>query len=196
MPFPIRKRKMNKGMACKRKACEGKACKGKVCKGMACKGMHMLGNLLLVLVILFCVPITVPRILGHQIYHVISGSMEPAIPMGSLVYTAPIAPDEIKPGDVIAFYTKESPTAITHRVVEHLAESKEYITKGDANEKKDRDPIPYDNYIGKVTLHVPYFGYWFAIFTSSLGKIMAGAIIALCIFLHLIANSMEKKKEF
>ena len=62
-----------------------------------------LGTLLLVLLIAACVPLTVPRMLGYALYTVVSGSMEPAIPTGSLVYVEHVAPEDIEEGDVIAF---------------------------------------------------------------------------------------------
>ena len=50
------------------------------------------GTVCLVAVILVCLPLTLPRVFGYEIYTVISGSMEPAIPVGSLVYVQPGAP--------------------------------------------------------------------------------------------------------
>ncbi len=150
---------------------------------------------MLLFVILLCIPVTVPKLFGHQIYNVISGSMEPEIPIGSLIYTSTATPESIQAGDIIAFYNYESSTPITHRVVENQADLNQFITKGDANEDKDREPIPYSNYIGKVTRHIPYLGNYFSLFTSVGGKMMVGCIIALSIFLHMLANAMEKKKK-
>lgn len=76
------------------------------------------GTVLLILVIVLCIPITVPRLFGYDIYTVISGSMEPAIPTGSLIYTKEIPPKEVKKEDVIAFYRgTDSGAIVTHRVV-------------------------------------------------------------------------------
>ena len=47
------------------------------------------GTVCLVAVILVCLPLTLPRVFGYEIYTVISGSMEPAISVGSLVYVQP-----------------------------------------------------------------------------------------------------------
>ncbi len=64
--------------------------------------LNGIGLVLLLLVIAVCVPLTVPRILGYQVYHVISGSMAPAIPTGSLVYVKSTPAAEIQKEDVIA----------------------------------------------------------------------------------------------
>lgn len=58
--------------------------------------LRILGTFLLVLVVAACLPLTAPRLLGYQIYSVISGSMEPAIPTGSLVYIQGCEPAEVQ----------------------------------------------------------------------------------------------------
>ena len=90
---------------------------------------------------------------------VISGSMEPAIPTGSLVYIKEMEPKDVQVDDVIAFYgTKDAASIITHRVVENRVLMGEFITKGDANATKDMNPAPYDNFIGKVAYSIPKVG--------------------------------------
>ena len=56
--------------------------------------LRTLGTLLLLLLVAACLPLTVPRLFGYQIYAVISGSMEPALPIGSLVYIQGVEPAE------------------------------------------------------------------------------------------------------
>ncbi len=41
---------------------------------------------MIVAVIILCSLLVLPEMIGFHMYHVISGSMEPAIPTGSLVY--------------------------------------------------------------------------------------------------------------
>ena len=72
-------------------------------KPIAATVCSVVGTILLALVIVVCIPLTVPRIAGYQIYTVISGSMEPEIPTGSLVYVKNTAPSGIEKGDVIAW---------------------------------------------------------------------------------------------
>lgn len=154
-----------------------------------------LGTVLLILLVVVCIPLTVPRLVGYHIYTVISGSMEPAIPTGSLVYVKEIPPEEILAEDVIAFYgAMNDSSIITHRVVANSEIMGEFITKGDANEEKDMKPIPYANYIGKVTRSIPKAGGIAQMFTSMEGKIAAVSIIGLSILLELIAAAIEKWK--
>ena len=98
----------------------------------------VLGTLLLIIIVTVYLPITVPRAFGYEIYTVISGSMEPAIPTGSLVYVKYIQPEEIQTEDVIAFYgTDADGSIVTHRVVSNSAAMGNFITKGDANSDND-----------------------------------------------------------
>ena len=65
-----------------------------------------LGTALLILLIVICLPLTVPKAFHYHVYTVISGSMEPAIPTGSLVYIKEMEPKDVQVDDVIAFLNK------------------------------------------------------------------------------------------
>ena len=76
------------------------------------------GTVILILLILACLPLTLPRLAGYRLYTVISGSMEPEIPVDSLVLVRGADPVQMAEGDVIAFYGAHGSSAvITHRVV-------------------------------------------------------------------------------
>ena len=93
---------------------------------------------------------------------------------------------------MIAFYgARDSASIITHRIVENRVLMGEFITKGDANQTEDMNPVPYANYIGKVTRSVPRLGKLAEIFTSQTGKIAAGGMIGAAILLHILASLLE-----
>lgn len=87
----------------------------------------VLGTLILLGIIAAFLPLTVPRFLGYEIYEVVSGSMEPEIPVGSVLYVAPSAPEEIEAGDVIAY--RKGDSVVTHRVEENRYVEGEFVTK-------------------------------------------------------------------
>ena len=150
------------------------------------------GTLVLAALVIACAPLTVPRLVGYQIYSVVSGSMEPAISLGSIVYVKAVEPAGLETDDVIAFYgARDSASIITHRIVENRVLMGEFITKGDANQTEDMNPVPYANYIGKVTRSVPRLGKLAEIFTSQTGKIAAGGMIGAAILLHILASLLE-----
>ena len=157
---------------------------------------NILGTVMLVALVLVCLPLTVPRLFGYHIYTVISGSMEPAIPTGSLVYIQEMEPEDVKADDVIAFYgAKDSASIITHRVVENRVLMGEFITKGDANQTEDMNPASYENFIGKVVKSYPEIGEIAQILTGPEGKVIAGGVIAAAVVLQILASMFERRYE-
>ena len=137
-----------------------------------------LGTVLLTVLILACIPLTLPKAFGFQMYTVISGSMEPAIPTGSLVYVRYEEPDTIVKDDVIAFYSNNADgSIITHRVV------------------SNSPAIPYNNYIGKVKLSVPVVGGIAQAATGTSGKIAAASMIGLAVILEIVAAMLDRRDD-
>ena len=102
-----------------------------------------------------------PTIAGHHLYVVLSGSMSPAFEAGGLVVVRPAEAEEIVVGDIITYWEPgEGAKLTTHRVVEVEDENGlQFITKGDANEVVDQEPVPAENLVGKVVFAIPYAGY-------------------------------------
>lgn len=141
-----------------------------------------LSMLILLAVVAVCIPMTVPRLMGYDVYVVVSGSMEPAIPVGSALYVESAAPEKVTAGEVIAFYDRG--VVITHRVVENHVVEGEFITKGDANEENDLAPVPYASLIGRMARSVPFLGNMMAVCSGTKGKIylacgVVGAVLLL-----------------
>ena len=148
--------------------------------------LDILGTLIMLVALLACLGLTVPRFAGIQSYVVVTGSMEPSIPVGSLVYAKPVEPETLQVGDVIVFYStnaasngtaQDGAIPITHRVVENHVDKGEIITKGDANESVDMFPAAYINVVGKMLAHVPKLGYLASPLSSLQGKIAMVMVI-------------------
>lgn len=93
-------------------------------------------------------------------YIVQSGSMEPAIPTGSVIFT--LQSDLYQPGDIITFFVNGDPkTVVTHRLNFKIfqEEHTKYLTSGDANEDFDRWELRHEHIVGKVIAIIPYAGY-------------------------------------
>ncbi len=95
----------------------------------------------------------VPKVFGYSVLRIVSGSMEPEILTGEYIITKEIAPEDVKVGDVISFYSEER--AIygmpnTHRVEEIIYGENgiEFVTKGDANLTNDTVNAKGDKLIG------------------------------------------------
>ena len=153
-----------------------------------------IGTILLVVAIIACLGLSVPRFAGIEQYVVISGSMEPAIPVGSMVYSAQTDPSTLEAGDIIVFYNNEAgSTPVTHRVVENHVADGEIITKGDANEQNDMSPVIYSNVLGKLVLHVPMLGYIAAPLGTITGKIAMGCVILAAYLLTVVGSKLSGK---
>ena len=151
---------------------------------MAAVICRLFGYVILAAVIVSLLPVTVPRFLGYEIYSVASGSMEPEIPVGSIVYVKPVSdPVTMEEGEVIAFHSGSS--VVMHRIVSNHQTDGYFTTKGDANEQEDMGEVTYENLIGRVVRHVPMMGQVFLIYTSPVGRILA-ACMALCGVLLLV----------
>jgi signal peptidase len=114
---------------------------------------------------------------GWRVDTVFSGSMEPELKVGGVVVTRPVAAEDIKVGDIITFHSPLNEELISHRVIAVEDESLfNFQTKGDVNEDADPFVVPAQNVVGKVCLHIPYFGY-----VTQFVKTPLGLLLTLCL---------------
>jgi len=126
------------------------------------KVFKIIKNTLLALVILFGLLVVVsmlPMTGNIKLLTVLSGSMEPKIHIGSLIFIKPAS--EYNIGDVVTRQTDEENVTITHRIIEKKEVEGQTIfrTKGDANNAEDNVDVSQDKILGKVFLNIPYLGY-------------------------------------
>ncbi|MBO8169571.1 MAG: signal peptidase I [Thermoanaerobacteraceae bacterium] len=118
------------------------------------------------------------NVFGYRFLVVISGSMEPEIPVGTLVAVKPVSPGSIREGDVITFRDHDNPEVlVTHRVV-GLTDNGYFVTKGDANEAADPVPVSAGDLVGKNFFRLPYIGYLAIIFKRS-GAVFLGTVVVI-----------------
>lgn len=153
---------------------------------------NIVGSLILLAVIVSSLPLALPRFLGYQSYAVVSGSMEPEIPTGSVVYTQTVDPRDVDPGDVIAFNNNGS--VVTHRVVQNQYFREEIITKGDANEKEDINPVAYADVLGRVRYHLPVVGRYLMIFSQPIAKVYLLVLAACGLMFNILAGRMRNRQ--
>lgn len=99
------------------------------------------------------------RVMGYQVYNVISGSMEPTYSVGDLLYVKQVDPDSVQVGDPITFVLNENLVVATHRVIRVDAENRRFYTQGDANDTADAAPVHFNNLIGVPQFSIPKLGY-------------------------------------
>lgn len=155
--------------------------------------MSIAGTICVVLVILAAFPFTLPRIFGIEIYGILTGSMDPACPTGSLVYVKSVNPESLQEKDIVTF--QKGNLVITHRVVKNDVQKEELITKGDANNANDMQPVAYEQIKGKVALTVPLLGYLALRLNSAAGISVCVIILALGLMLWVLGDMMSIKKK-
>lgn len=99
-----------------------------------------------------------------QPYLVQSGSMEPTIMTGDIIFVNP-QPKYIK-NDVVTFLDNQGRT-VTHRIIQ--IQGSTIQTKGDANQAKDTDTIEESQVVGKVVFTLPKAGYLVAFAKTPVG---------------------------
>lgn len=152
-------------------------------------------TVLAIIVVLCAVLLVGGKFIGIEPYAVLSGSMEPTYPTGSMIFVKDTPASAIEIGDPITFVLDENLTIATHRVVEIDAEEQHFITKGDANEYKDASPVHFNNLIGKPILSIPKLGYIVHYIQNPLGQYIAIVIAALILLLAFVPDLFDEEKK-
>lgn len=159
-------------------------------------------TVLVVIVVILALLLVGVRLIGFQVYTVLSGSMEPNYHTGSLIYVREVDTAELESGDVITFMLDED-TLATHRIIEVVPDEEDpntirFRTKGDANDVEDGSLVHYKNVVGSPVFSIPYLGYVANYIQNPPGTyiaIAAGAILLLLVFLpDLFGDDSDKKK--
>lgn len=157
---------------------------------------------LVVVMVLCAVLLAGARLIGLQVFTVISGSMEPSYHLGSLIYVKEVEPETLKEGDVITFMLNQN-TVATHRIIKVLPDEEDptvlrFRTKGDANLIEDTTPVHEENVLGKVVGTIPYLGYVSDYVQNPPGTYVvfgAVALLILAVFLPDILKPEKKQEE-
>lgn len=148
-----------------------------------------------------------PALLGLQSFTVLSGSMSPGIPTGSVVYTQKTT--EVGVGDVITFERKG--VNVTHRIIDTVDKNGKavsalvsplpgapaevfYKVKGDANNAADSDLVSKDKIVGKVLFNIPAFGKY-ASYLKTIPGFLIFIILPTLIFVGLELWNIKKEIE-
>ncbi|MGY1616818.1 signal peptidase I [Geodermatophilus sp. SYSU D00691] len=134
-----------------------------------------------------------PTVTSGAAMAVLSGSMSPAHPVGSMVFTRPVHPADVVVGDVITFQRPSDPAElVTHRVlaVDTSTGAPVFTTKGDANDGVDLDPVPASLVQGRLWFGVPQLGRVAAVLHSPQG--VGFLVLLIC---AVVAAHPGKRKE-
>lgn len=166
------------------------------------KTWDIITTILVAAVVILAVLLAGVRLVGLQVFTVLSGSMEPTYHTGSLIYVKDVDPMDIAAGQVITFLLDED-TVATHRVVEVVPDENDptvvrFRTKGDANNAEDGSLVHYKNVLGTPIFSIPQLGYLANYIQSPPGTYIAisvGAILLLLIFLPELFSSDDEESD-
>ena len=150
---------------------------------------NILGVGILIFCILIALPLSVPKFLGYDAYQIVSGSMEPAIPVQSVIYVKQTEGADVQVGDVIAFYSGSS--VVAHRVEENDITNGKFVTKGDANPVSDSVPVRGERIAGKFTRKARFL-IWVNSFVSPQKILLLLVMIPMTVIAFLEARSLLK----
>ncbi len=136
-------------------------------------------------VLVLAATVVIPKIAGGTTYTILTGSMRPGMPPGTMVVDRPVKADDVRIGDVITFQLKSGePTVATHRVVGvniAMDGTRSFTTRGDANNAADTDPVLPVQIKGKRWYAIPFLGLpslWLGVGTREV-IVMAAVVILL-----------------
>ena len=154
------------------------------------KAVRTVINLLLCIAAAVALLVFLPELSGVKAYVVLSGSMEPCIKAGGIVYTDTNKKNP-KPGDIITY--ELAGTQVTHRVVR--VEKGAFITRGDANNAEDAKPVTQEQVTGTVLFSIPYIGYLVCMLHRKAVAAVFIWIVFLSVFLDYVDRFGQKNRK-
>lgn len=119
--------------------------------------------LLTTVLMLGAILIVIPKAAGATPLTVLTSSMEPSLPPGTLIFVKAVELDQIAIGDVVTYQIASgNPDAITHRVVgitSTASGERSLVLQGDNNGAADAEPVIGEQVQGRLWYSVPYAGF-------------------------------------
>lgn len=174
---------------------------GSILRGIA-QGISWV--LLLFLIVVAMAVIVVPALTKSTPYTILTSSMVPTYPPGTLVIVRPVAIDDIHIGTVVTYQLESGkPELVTHRVVainqpNMPGAEPTFVTKGDANDVPDAKAVQYLQIRGEVWYSVPYIG-WINNVVNGDSRSVLIPIVAGALFIYagyqVISGRMERRRQ-
>ncbi|MCU1417844.1 MAG: signal peptidase [Schumannella sp.] len=166
-------------------------------------GLGLSFGLLALVLLLAGAVVLVPAVSGSTPYTILTSSMEPSMPPGTLVIVKPIDPQDIRIGTVVTYqlYSGEK-DVVTHRVLEIQGPTlpggdPSFITKGDANSEPDAKPVMSIQVRGAVWYSVPWIG-WVNNLVNGDMRAVVIPIVAGLLFLYagwsIVGNQIDRRR--
>lgn len=150
------------------------------------KVVQIVSSIIANLLLAFVITIVFGFATGYKFLNIITGSMTPTMPVGTVVIVKNIDIKDVQVGDVITF--TQGTSKITHRVVEKtISENNNVVlkTQGDAAENAgSRETVTKNNFVGVVVCHFKELGYVFELVKDNIIIITIAIVLALFIITY------------
>lgn len=135
----------------------------------------------------------IPSFLGYKNFIILSGSMEPTLNIGDVIFIKET--EKIEENDIVSF--NEKGNIITHRVVEKIEQDEKggkeaYKTKGDANESEDQNLITKEDIEGVYCFKIPKIGIVITFLQSKVGIVV---FLGILLLVYICINRSDSKKD-
>lgn len=154
-------------------------------------------------VVVLAAAVVIPRLAGATPFTVLTGSMRPDYPPGTLVVVKPVAFEDIGVGDVITYQLESGKaTVVTHRVTAIAAQLDGEVvltTQGDANNVSDPEAVEEVQVRGRLWYSVPYLGHVNNALTGSQRQtavlVVSATLVGYAVFMFVGALRDRRRKK-
>ncbi len=147
-------------------------------------GTGIAGALFAMVLAVAALVIVVPMAVGGQALTVLTNSMAPGMPPGTLAIMKPTPIDDIKVGDVMTYQIRSGdPAVVSHRVVSRSISTDgetTFITRGDNNDLDDANPVTAVQIRGTVWYSIPLLGWVNSALTGGMRTWIVPIVVAIC----------------
>ncbi len=164
-------------------------------------GLALSGSLLVIVLALGVLVIVVPAISGGTALTVLTQSMEPKLPPGTLIIIRPTPIGDIKIGDVLTYQIKSGqPEVVSHRVISRSVDTTgrtTFITQGDNNDLPDAGPVQEVQIKGTLWYSIPWLGYLNNM-VGGQGRSLLVPLVAAALFIYagyMVASSVLSSRK-
>jgi len=125
--------------------------------------LSLSGALLVLVLALATIIVALPALTGSTPLTVLTQSMEPGLPPGTLVVVKPTDVNDMRIGQVLTYQIESGqPALVSHRIISKTIGSNgatTFLTQGDNNDLADPLPVQEIQIVGTIWYAVPWLGY-------------------------------------
>ncbi|NLB37085.1 MAG: signal peptidase I [Clostridiales bacterium] len=159
------------------------------------KFSNILFNIFTLITIALATFIVVLLATHTRAFSVSTGSMNPTLKTGDIIFVKPVEFDSVQKKDIVTIEYNDSSGYFTHRVVRVDKENGLIYTKGDANEKQDPIPSSSKKLVGKMWFRIPILGQLSLHITKNTILIIIASVAAAALVGSFTALTIKKSKK-